>query len=184
MPPTETPTVPGGELGAFLLQFIAIINEILVPLLFALAFFVFLWGIYLYFIQGGANEEQRDKGKQLVIWGFIGFFVMISVWGIINLLLSSFSLNSSARPALPTFDTGGQAAPGGSQAAFPAAGQQMLKAGDSGQAVRDLQGKLGVPQDGIFGPQTEAAVKQYQKDHGLADDGIVGPQTWTSLNAN
>jgi peptidoglycan hydrolase-like protein with peptidoglycan-binding domain len=32
--------------------------------------------------------------------------------------------------------------------------------------------------DGVFGPQTTAAVRAYQGDIGLAVDGIVGDQTW------
>jgi peptidoglycan hydrolase-like protein with peptidoglycan-binding domain len=40
---------------------------------------------------------------------------------------------------------------------------------------------LGLTVDGIFGPETEAAVKNFQQDNGLTVDGIVGPHTWQAL---
>ncbi|MTE19444.1 hypothetical protein F0L17_09950 [Streptomyces sp. TRM43335] len=35
--------------------------------------------------------------------------------------------------------------------------------------------------DGLFGPQTLAAVKEFQRRNGLVVDGIVGPRTWGEL---
>lgn len=35
--------------------------------------------------------------------------------------------------------------------------------------------------DGIFGPNTKAAVEQFQTDSSIAVDGIVGPETWGAL---
>jgi hypothetical protein len=58
-----------------------------------------------------------------------------------------------------------------------------LGVGSSGQDVRALQQTLAAagynpgPVDGIFGPQTRAAVVAMQRDLGVAADGIVGPQT-------
>lgn len=80
------------------------IDYVLVPLVFSLAFIVFLWGIFNFFIAGGADEEKREKGKQFMVWGIIGFFVMVSVWGIVNLLVNSFGFGGQQRPDLPTFD--------------------------------------------------------------------------------
>lgn len=102
---TATENKSIGKLGTFLQQFILLIDNYLVPLVFAVAFIVFLYGIAQYFVIGGANEEKRDQGKSLMMWGIIGFFVMVSVWGIVNLLVGSFGLGGSNRPDLPTFDS-------------------------------------------------------------------------------
>lgn len=80
---------------------IDLINNVAVPIIFALAFLVFIFGIFQYFIQGGADEEKRDAGKSLMLWGLIGFFVMVSVWGLVHILLGTFNLNPVA-PTEPT----------------------------------------------------------------------------------
>jgi hypothetical protein len=77
-----------------------IINGVLVPLVFAIAFVVFIWGIFTYFIAGGHDEEAKEKGKSLMLYGLIGFFLMIAVWGLVNILLGTFNLNNSI-PNLP-----------------------------------------------------------------------------------
>lgn len=58
---------------------------------------------------------------------------------------------------------------------------KSLKIGSRGEDVKTLQRKLGLPADGIFGNNTDAAVRYYQRAHGLTSDGIVGPHTWESL---
>src|SRR5215216_3301425 len=63
------------------------------------------------------------------------------------------------------------------------AGGLPLRAGSQGDLVAHVQTKLGVASDGIFGPQTDAAVRKYQLSAGLDVDGIVGPNTWSSLFA-
>ncbi len=62
----------------------------------------------------------------------------------------------------------------------------LVRRGDRRFPVRPLQQLLRarnhpVAVDGIFGPNTEAAVKAFQSSKGLAADGIVGPQTWPRL---
>jgi peptidoglycan hydrolase-like protein with peptidoglycan-binding domain len=64
--------------------------------------------------------------------------------------------------------------------------------GSTGEAVRGLQAEFqfrnlsgnpatGVQIDGVFGPQTEAAVIDFQQALGLDIDGVVGPVTWRAL---
>jgi peptidoglycan hydrolase-like protein with peptidoglycan-binding domain len=57
----------------------------------------------------------------------------------------------------------------------------ILKRGLAGEPVRRLQAKLGVPVDGEFGPNTEAALKKWQTEKGLSADGIAGPDTFMSM---
>ena len=52
----------------------------------------------------------------------------------------------------------------------------------SGDAVKQLQTKLGINADGKFGPKTEAAVRVFQRNHNLVPDGIVGPKTWAAMD--
>jgi putative chitinase len=59
----------------------------------------------------------------------------------------------------------------------------VLKKGCTGEAVKRLQDELGLEDDGVFGPGTEAAVKKWQAANGLAADGIVGPKTLAKLLA-
>ena len=53
----------------------------------------------------------------------------------------------------------------------------LLKKGSRGPAVAAAQQALGIPADGVFGPQTRRAVKAFQRAHGLVPDGVIGPLT-------
>ncbi|HTA96706.1 MAG TPA: peptidoglycan-binding protein [Solirubrobacteraceae bacterium] len=59
-----------------------------------------------------------------------------------------------------------------------------LENGEEGRQVRLLQHALGIHEDGVFGPETEAAVRAFQASHGLEVDGVVGPKTGAALADN
>ena len=71
---------------------INVINNILVPVLMAVALIVFLYGVYKYFILGAASDIDRATGRQFVLWGIIGFVVILSVWGIVLVVSGAFGL--------------------------------------------------------------------------------------------
>lgn len=67
-----------------------IINP-LIPVLIGIGLIVFFWGI-IQFVLNADSEEKRSTGKQHMIWGIIGIFIMVSVWGIIYLLQDFFGV--------------------------------------------------------------------------------------------
>jgi len=52
---------------------------------------------------------------------------------------------------------------------------------DEVAAIKELQGILGIAQDGKYGPATRAAVRKYQQDNGLRADGDAGSQTISKM---
>lgn len=60
---------------------------------------------------------------------------------------------------------------------------RVLQRGSRGPAVAEMQKKLGLAADGIFGFDTEKAVKSWQQENGLTPDGIVGPKSMAKLMA-
>ena len=60
-----------------------------IPDLILVALVVFLSGVVKY-VASGDNEESRQAGRQVMIYGIIVFFVMISTWGIVGLIYHSF----------------------------------------------------------------------------------------------
>ncbi len=57
-------------------------------------------------------------------------------------------------------------------------------AGTSSSAIAAAQRKLGVPADGVAGPQTRRAVRRFQRARGLTVDGVLGPQTFAALGVD
>lgn len=74
-----------------------------------------------------------------------------------------------------------KAPPPGIKPATVSPTRAMLRKGDRGESVRQLQRLLSIVSDGRFGPKTDAAVRAFQKHAGLAVDGKVGPKTWAAL---
>lgn len=66
---------------------IPIVDLGILPLLYALAFLFFLYGIVRFFFS--TNEEVRQEGRQFAFWGIIALAALFSVWGIVRVLLTS-----------------------------------------------------------------------------------------------
>lgn len=78
-----------------------IINYVLVPVLFAVAFIVFLYGIARAYIFSGGDPAKVSEGHKLLLWGLIAFVVMISIWGLVNVVANTFGLYGVSAPPTP-----------------------------------------------------------------------------------
>ncbi len=67
-----------------------IINPLII-LLFVAAGVYFTWGLLLY-IKNADSEQERKKGASHMLWAVIGFFVMVSVFAIIRIVLNSLGI--------------------------------------------------------------------------------------------
>ncbi len=61
-----------------------IINP-LIEVLVVLAVAIFVWGI-IEFIWNSGNEEKKTTGKQHIVWGLFGLFIMMALAGIIEII--------------------------------------------------------------------------------------------------
>jgi NADH:ubiquinone oxidoreductase subunit 2 (subunit N) len=77
-----------------------LINNVLVPLLFAVSFIVFIYGIFTYFIRGASDPKKREEGISIVVYGIIGFFLMVSVWGLVHILIGTVRTDN-LQPTFP-----------------------------------------------------------------------------------
>jgi hypothetical protein len=88
----------------FINSILGLIDTVLVPVIFAVAFVLFVWGVLQYFFLGAGNEEKRKEGRNFMISALIGFFVMFSLWGIVAVFTRTFGFGNEGRPALPYED--------------------------------------------------------------------------------
>ena len=71
------------------------------PILFALCFVVFFWGLSKFILNSGSKDEI-EKGKDYMVWAIIALFILISFRAIIAFITSDLGFgNSSATPQIP-----------------------------------------------------------------------------------
>lgn len=75
----------------------------IVPLLLAIGLVVFMWGLITYLMKAG-DEEGQKGARSLMIYGIIILFVMVSVWGLVNILAGTFggAETDVTPPSIPT----------------------------------------------------------------------------------
>jgi hypothetical protein len=77
-----------GQIGEFFGGVLGFINNIVLPVILGLAFLMFVWGVFKFFILGGSDEEAQAKGKSLMIYAVAGFVLILSFYGIVNIVVN------------------------------------------------------------------------------------------------
>ena len=74
-----------GDVGAIIVA--------ITPVIVALALLFFFWGLAKYILASGDETAQAD-GRRIMIWGIIALFVIIAVWGLVQVIASTFKIDT------------------------------------------------------------------------------------------
>ncbi len=106
---TITTTVPNNS-GACSTNFVTVLDILLflkcvitvsiIPLLFAIAISVFIFGVIKY-IRNAEDSKKREEGRNFMIYGIVSIFVIVSMWGLVGFLRNTFFPNSAGQIFIP-----------------------------------------------------------------------------------
>ncbi len=68
-----------------------IMNRFLLTIAISFAAVYFVWGVVQY-VLAPASAEERKKSKQVMLWGILSLFVIVSVWGIVAAMRQLFGI--------------------------------------------------------------------------------------------
>lgn len=72
-------------------------------ILVGLAVIFIIYNTVFYFIRP-VGDSRKDSGLA-ILWGIVGLFLIISIWGLVNILVNTFSTdNSVPKERFPTVD--------------------------------------------------------------------------------
>ncbi len=85
------------DFGSLVALFIGMIKS-LVPLVVGLTLLYFMWGIFQ--LVRSNSEDSRKEAVGVITYGIVSLFVMVSVWGLVSILTSTFFGGSLIIPQL------------------------------------------------------------------------------------
>ncbi len=88
-------TGQGVSFAQFVNDLMAVGSDVIIPLLIALAFVSFLYGMVRYYFIYAGNEEKRASGRAFMLWGIVGLVILLTAWGLVHSLLAIFNLTPS-----------------------------------------------------------------------------------------
>lgn len=85
------------EIAGILNYITCTIGSSVIPLLFAVALLVFFFGVVKYVIAADGSDD-REEGRWFMVYGVVGLFVMVSVWGLVAVISNTFTIGTAFPP--------------------------------------------------------------------------------------
>lgn len=92
-----TPSIVLAADATSILDTVGNILGMLVPLFITLAVVYFLYGLAKYIL-----SQDKEEGRNMMVWGIIALFVMVSIWGLVNIISETFLGGDSGNAPDPT----------------------------------------------------------------------------------
>ena len=92
----------------YLISVVTYYMNLFAGLIIGLAVLTFIWNIYNYFFK--ADVENKKEAGLYVLYSTVGFFVILSLWGLVNILTNTFNLGAP-QPTFPFGATSNTSAP-------------------------------------------------------------------------
>ena len=92
----------GGGIEGFIAT-IGRIMDMIVPIMVGLALIYFIYGLGEYILESG-EEGKKAEGRNIMIYGTIAMFVIVSIWGLVQLLQETTNVggkNTIEAPKIP-----------------------------------------------------------------------------------
>jgi len=67
--------------------------------LVALAVIFIVWNVVMYVIKPPSSDDKKKAGGN-ILWGILGLFIIVSIWGLVNILTNSLSTTPTTK-AIP-----------------------------------------------------------------------------------
>jgi len=83
----------------YILCKVSLLLNTIVPILITLGVIYFIYGVISYAI--AKDNEAKTGGRAAMINGLIALLVIVSVWGLVNILKSTFKIDNDIMPPLP-----------------------------------------------------------------------------------
>jgi predicted PurR-regulated permease PerM len=95
-----TPMLAHAQTLTNILQQVKTLLDIVIPIVITLAVIYFLWGLAKFLTSAG-DSEKHEEGRNIMIWGVIAIFVIVSFWGLVRVIQNTFSIQDNRSIDLP-----------------------------------------------------------------------------------